>query len=165
MAPTDITVEGVRKLLSSLNPYKAVGPDGLHPRMLKELSSVIAPVLCGIFRASLQFGVLPLDWKQTYVTPIDKKGSKQLPENYRPVTLTCICGKILEHILVSNIARYLKSHHHILNDFQHGFRQFHSCETRLIGFINDVAKDVQNGGQTDVIVMDFSKAFDKVPHK
>jgi retron-type reverse transcriptase len=53
----------------------------------------------------------------------------------------------------------------ILNDFQHGFRKLHSCETQLIGFINDIAKEMQGGGQTDVIVMDFSKAFDKVPHK
>jgi len=70
----------------------------------------------------------------------------------------------MEHILVSNIARHLERHH-ILNDFQHGFRQFHSCETQLIGFINDVAKDMQNGGQTDVMVMDLSKDIDKVPHK
>jgi len=103
---------------------------------------VIAPVLCAIFRASLQFGVVSLDWKQAYVTPIYKKGSKQLPENYRPVSLTCICSKIMEHILVSNIARCLKSHH-ILNDFQHGFRQFYSYETQLIGLINDVAKDAE----------------------
>lgn len=70
----------------------------------------------------------------------------------------------MEHILVSNIVGHFDKHH-ILNDFQHGFRRFHSCETQLIGFINDIAKEMQNGGQSDVIVMDFSKAFDKVPHK
>ena len=74
----------------------------------------------------------------------------------RPVSLTCICSKITEHV-VSNIVRHLESHH-ILNNFQHCFRQLNSCETQLIGFINDFAKDVQNGGQTYVIVMDFSRA-------
>ena len=48
---------------------------------------------------------------------------------------------------------------------QHGFRRGHSCETQLIAFVEDLAKEMQNGGQTDVIVMDFSKAFDKVPHQ
>ena len=125
----------IRLWLQLTSQWKGLGNycDGLHPRVLKELSSVIAPVLCGIFRASLQFGVVLLDWKQAYVTdvsPIYKKGSKQSPENYRPISLTCICSKIMEHILVSSNARYLKSHH-ILNDVQHGFQQIHSCETQL----------------------------------
>lgn len=93
MPPINITVEGVKKLLSSLNPYKAVGPDSLHPRVLKELSTEIAPALCKIFRASLQSGVVPSDWKLAFVTPIYKKGPKQFPENYRPVSLTCICTR------------------------------------------------------------------------
>ena len=119
MAPVDITVEGVKKLLSNLNPYVTVGPDSIHPRVLKELSAVIAPALCNIFRASLQFGVVPSDWKQAHVKPI----SKQLPENYRPVTvsLTCICSKIMGNILVSNIVRHFESQH-ILSVFQHCFR-------------------------------------------
>ena len=85
MAPFDITVEGVRKLLSNLNPYKAVGADIIHPRVLKELSSVIAPALCNIFRASLQFIVVPSDWKRAYITPISKRG----PSNCRKITDQC----------------------------------------------------------------------------
>ena len=148
MASADITVERVKKLLSNLNPYKAVGPDSIHPRVLKELSAVIAPALCNIFRASLRFGVVPSDWKRAHVTPIYKKGPKSLPENYRPVSLACICSTIMEHITVSNIVRHFEIQH-ILNDFQHGFRRFHSCETQLIGFINDVARDMQNGPSAD----------------
>lgn len=101
MAPVDVTVEGVRKLLSNLNPYKAVGADIIHPRVLKELSAVIAPALCNIFRASLQFVVVPSDWKRAYITAIYKKGPKQLPEKYRPVSLPRNCSKIMEHILLS----------------------------------------------------------------
>ena len=67
MAPFDITVEGVRKLLSNLNPYKAVGADIIHPRVLEELSAVIAPALCNIFRASLQFVVVPSDYLETSI--------------------------------------------------------------------------------------------------
>ena len=163
MPPIHITVEGVRKLLSTLNPYKATGPDSIHPRVLRELSTQIAPVLCKIYRSSLQSGNVPSDWKSAYVSPIYKKGSKQQAENYRPISLTCICSKVLEHILVSNIMKHFEKHN-ILNIFQHGFRQSRSCETQLIGLVQDLAKEMQGGGQTDIIVMDFSKAFDKVPH-
>ena len=69
----------------------------------------------------------------------------------------------MEHILVSHISKHL-DRYGILNDSQHGFRWVRSCETQLIAFIDDLAKETQGGGQTDVIVMDFSKAFNKVPH-
>ena len=102
------------------------------------------------------------------VTPIHKKGSRQLPENYRPenyrpVSLTCICCKLMDYVLVSHISKHL-DRYGILNDSQHGFWRARSCETQLIAFIDDHTKEMQGGGQTDVIVMDVSKAFDKVPH-
>ena len=70
----------------------------------------------------------------------------------------------MEHIMVSNIMHHFDQHQ-ILSNLQHGFRDGHTCETQLTAFVDDLAKEMQNGGQTDVIVMDFSKAFDKVPHQ
>ena len=52
----------------------------------------------------------------------------------------------------------------ILYDFQHGFRSSHSCETQLISFIQDLARSADSNTQTDIIIMDFAKAFDKVLH-
>ena len=138
MPPINITVAGVEKLLNKLNPYKAPGPDNLQPRILRELSCQIAPVLCNIFKVSLRTGTVPDKWKLFNVTPIHKKGSRQLPENYRTVSLTCICCKLMAHILVSHISKNL-DRYGILNDSQHGFR----CETQLIAFIDDLAKELQ----------------------
>ena len=164
MPSITITVNGIRKLLTKLNPYKAPGPNNLHPQVLKELSSSIAPALCRIFNPSLKYGVVSSDWKSANVTPLFKKGSKQMAENYRPISLTCICSKIMEHIMVSNIMQPFDQLQ-ILSNLQHGFRKVHSCETQLIAFVDDLAKEIKNGGQSDVIVMDVSKAFDKVPHQ
>ena len=104
----------------------------------------------------MKTSTVPDNWKLTNATPIHKKGSRQLPENYRPVSLTCICCKLMEHFVASHISKHL-DRYGILNDSQHGFRQARSCETQLIVLIDDLAK-------TGVIVMDFSNAFDKVPH-
>ena len=89
--------------------------------------------------------------------------------NYRPVSLTCICCKTLEHILVSNINKHLALDS-ILADCQHGFRSQRSCETQLVQFVHDIISNLDgavNRGhkQTDLIIMDFAKAFDKVPHR
>ncbi len=93
-----------------------------------------------------------------------EEGIQAIARELQAISLTCICSKVMEHILVSNVINHFQKHH-ILNGFQHGFRKLHSCETQLIGFINDIAREMQGGEQTDIIVMDFSKAFDKVPHK
>ena len=75
--------------------------------MLKECSSEIAPILALIYNESLAQGTVPDDWRQANVAPIFKKGEKYDAANYRPVSLTCICCKTLEHIIVSNINKHL----------------------------------------------------------
>ena len=159
-----ITTKGVERLLSKLKPDKASGPDNLSPRVLQELSSVIAPALTSIFRSSMNNGEIPSDWRQANVCPVYKKGPKQRASNYRPISLTCIVSKVLEHIVVSSIMKH-NNKHNILYDLQHGFREGLSCVTQLIGFTHDIFKNMENRKQTDVLVMDFSKAFDKVHHK
>ena len=99
------------------------------------------------------------------VTAIHKKDSKSNPANYRSVSLTSLCCKVMEHILLSHIAKHLAAKNNILIDQQHCFRQRFSCETQLISAVNDWAKCINSRSQTDVILLDFSKAFDSVPHQ
>ena len=97
------------------------------------------------------------------MTPVYKKGEKYKAVNYRPVSLTCILCKQMEHILASNIMAHLNSSN-LLYDKQHGFRSERSCETQLLEFTDDVLKTLRDRKQCDTIIMDFSKAFDKVSH-
>ena len=83
--------------------------------------------------------------------------------NYRPISLTCILCKVLVHILASNIVRHLDGQG-LMYDLQHGFREKRSCETQLIMLVEDLARNAGLGKQTDFILLDFSKAFDKVNH-
>ena len=101
-------------------------------------------------------------WPQGYCL-----GDPEDPANYKPVSLTCICCKSLEHIIMSKIMQHL-SEHKILVESQHG--RGRSCETQLVQFIHDLQENLDgahNRGhkQTDLIIMDFTKAFDKVPHR
>jgi len=123
--------EGVLKLLLNLNPHKAMGPDQLSTRFLREMATSITPSLTLIFQTSLERGTVPDDWKTAHVTPIFKKGDKSKPSNYRPVSLTSICCKTLEHIIFSHLMKFSESHN-ILSDKQHGFRKKRSCESQLI---------------------------------
>ena len=159
----DISIEGVDKLLQGLSPNKASGPDEISLKILKELHHEIAPILTLIFNLSLETGVVPIDWRTADVVPVNKKGSKSKASNYRPISLTCIASKLLEHILVSNSMSHFDDNNH-LSQCQHGFRSEHSCESQLISFTQEVYDNLENGNQTDIIVMDFSKAFDKVDH-
>ena len=163
MPEIQITDRGVSKLLQALDISKAAGPDGLRPRVLKELSSELAPILNLLFQASLHQQSLPDIWKHANVNPIYKKGDKTNTSNYRPVSLTCISCKLLEHIICSNLMQHL-TRHNILHPLQHGFREKRSCETQLKEFDHDIAFNMQKGAQNDVVVMDFAKAFDKVTH-
>ena len=161
-----ITSNGVRKLLEDLNPYKASGPDDVSARLLKECASVITDGLVLVFRASLHQGKIPDDWRHAFITPIHKGGNKNktLAESYRPVSLTSVTCKVLEHIVHSHVISHLDNHN-VLHDSQHGFRRKRSCETQLLKTVHDLAKTLNNKGQTDSVLLDFSKAFDKVCHR
>ena len=158
-----ITTEGVAKLLHGLNPNKATGPDEVPAKILQLAANELAPALSLIFQKSLTTGELPLSWLRANITPIFKKGDRSLASNYRPISLTSICCKILEHIIFSNIMNHFDQYA-ILTDRQHGFRRKHSTESQLILTTHDLANSLNNKSQTDMIIMDFSKAFDTVPH-
>ena len=90
-----VTKEGVTKLLKGLNPSKALGPDELHPRVLKELAMEIGLVFAHLFQQSIDTGEIPTEWSLANICPLFKKGDRSLARNYRPVSLTCILCKLL----------------------------------------------------------------------
>ena len=157
-----VTKEGVTKLLKGLNPSKALGPDELHPRVLKELATELGPVFAHLFQQSIDKGEIPKEWSLANTCPLFRKGDRSLACNYRPVSLTCVPCKLLEHIVCSNIMAHLDEHR-LLSEKQHAFRKWHSCETQLITVIDDWAKILDNQGQVDTFILDFEKAFDTPP--
>ena len=132
-------------------------------KSLLSCTDKIAPVICLLFEKSLKTGQLPSEWTKAQVCPLYKKGDKTDPANYRSISLACILCKVMEHVIASNISRHI-TQHNILFELQHGFREKHSCETQLIELVEDLARRLTLGKQTDLILLDFSKAFDKVNH-
>ena len=109
MKDITVTEEGVKRLLQKTNPQKTSGPDMIPARSLKECAEDLAPILTVIFSKSLQAGIVPDDWKTANVSAVFKKGQRYDPANYRPVSLTCLCCKMLEHIIVSNVMKHVHS--------------------------------------------------------
>ena len=149
--------------LVKLKEGKAPGDDGFVPLFLKKVASEICYPLAEIFNSSLSEGVVPLDWRIANVTPIYKKGSRQDPGNYRPISLTSQIGKLLESIIRDSMVTHLKARK-LIGSTQHGFTQKRSCLTNLLEFMEIITKHVDNGHPVDVIYLDFQKASDKVPH-
>ena len=91
------------KLLKGLNPSKALGPDELHPRVLKVLAIELGPVFAHLFQQSIDTGEIPKEWSLANICPLFSKSDRSIACNYRPVSLTCVPCKLLEHIVRSNI--------------------------------------------------------------
>jgi hypothetical protein len=165
-ALTDLRIDkdAVEKKLKSLKADKSPGPDGLHPRVLKEISDVIADPLAHLFNASMEQGKLPTQWKEAHVSAIYKKGLKKDPSNYRPVSLTCVLCKIMEKIVRDSLVEHLQSNN-LFSEKQYGFMAKRSTTLQLLKVLDEWTEILDEGGQIDSIYLDFQKAFDKVPHK
>jgi len=140
-----------------------MGPNGMHPRVLKELADVIAEPLSIIFESSWRTGEVPEDWRKASVTPIFKKGKKEDPGNYRPVSLSSIPGKMMEQLILEVIIKQVEEKK-VIRSSQHGFTKGKSCLTNLIAFYDGMTGWVDEGRAVNVVYLSFSKVFDTVSH-
>ena len=160
-----LTEKRVREALKKLDPRKAKGPDKVSPWVLKECAEELSLPIFMIFTNSLEQGKLPDIWKSANITPIFKKGNKNNPLNYRPVSLTSVICKLLEKLIREEWVDMLEKQK-MLTGKQFGFREGRSCVSNLLCFYDRVTETMQErDGWVDSIYLDFSKAFDKVPHK
>ena len=116
----------------------------MPPWFLKMFAVKLAPILTNIFQSSIEQGSLPRQWKEANICAIFKKGKKETPDSYRPVSLTSVTCKILEHIIHSHIMGHFEANE-VLVDSQHGFRAKRSTETQLIVTIDDIARALDKG--------------------
>jgi len=161
--PPIIQEEAVNDELCHLDTHKSMGPDGIHPTVLRELAEELAKALSIICQQSWLTGEVPDDWRIASVTPIYKKGQKEDPGNYTPVSLTLVLGKIMERFILSTIIGHVNDNQGI-RPSQHRLMKGRSCLTNLISFYDQVTCLVDEGKAVDVVYLDFSKAFDTVPH-
>ena len=159
-----VTEPQMLKALRSLKVDKSPGPDGLHPRVLKEVAIEIARPLTMLFNASVVHGKIPEAWRKAEVKPIYKKGDKTEPGNYRPVSLTSIICKLFETFLRDALYDHLVKHK-LLSNHQFGFCKGRSCVSQLLVVIHKWMSCMDKDTPTDAIYLDLSKAFDTVPHK
>jgi hypothetical protein len=142
---------------------KSAGPDSIHPCIIRELCLQVCKPLKIIFDKSLEEGKVPSRWKEAIVVPIFKKGSRHDAGNYRPVSLTSVCGKVLERIVRRKVLHHLDRLNYFCNE-QYGFRPHRSCSSQLLTIVEEWTDWLDNRTDFDCIYLDYRKAFDSVPH-
>ena len=157
------TPEIVTRILKTLNGSTSIGPDGIPNVLLKKCAHSLALPLCHIFDVSVRTCKLPHEWKTTLITPIHKKGPTSLPTNYRPISLTCTCCRVMERIVNKNILAFLLNNG-LIKKQQHGFLESKSTCTNLLECVYDWTIALQSKKSVDVVYFDYQKAFDSVSH-
>ena len=144
----------IAKKIKKMKDNKSPGVDGITPKLLKEIVEQISTPLAKLFNLSLEEGIVPSEWKEANITPLFKKGSRNKPENYRPVSLTSVVCKLLETLIRDHMVEFLVKHK-LINTSQHGFLKARSCLTNLLCFLGEITKWVDDGSPVDVVYLDF----------
>ena len=160
----EITEETLLKKLGRLKTSKSPGPDSIHPRVLSEIRQVLVEPLLSIFQTSVKACKIPDPWRDANITAIFKKGDKHVAGNYRPVSLTSICCKLLESFVRDALIKFMKDNK-LFSKKQFGFLSGRSTVLQLLKVLDRWTKILDGGGSVDVIYCDFRKAFDTVPHR
>lgn len=155
------TTNTVRNAIKKLKARSSGGPDGIPPIFYKKLTDVLCYPLAKLFNACFDHKYLPPVWKRAFVTPIFKKGCRTDPNNYRPIALTCTMCKLMESVIKTQMTEFL-SINHIISPHQHAFLSNHSTTTNLLECINDWVLSLQSHHSTDIVYVDFSRAFDSI---
>ena len=160
----DVTNADIISAISDIKSDSACGPDGVPAVLLKNCADELCEPIKLIWSESFHTGIVPEFYKQSYVTPLYKKGDRARALNYRPVSLTSHVIKVYERVLRKIMVAYLEDNN-ILCHNQHGFRSGRSCLTQMLSHFDDVLLGLTNNKDTDAIYLDYAKAFDKVDHR
>ena len=157
--------DDIISLIRQIDPNKATGSDGISGQMLLLCDDSVTLPLHIIFRNILSSSIYPDVWELANVTPIFKKGDKQLIKNYRPISFLPICGKILEKMIFNNPYNYLHLNGLITKN-QSGFRPGDSTTNQLLYLVDEIhqAFDSTESLEVRAVFLDISKAFDKLWH-
>jgi hypothetical protein len=160
----DFNAGNVLLAMSKLKSNLSSGPDGFPPILFKRLKYCLATPLSMIFTQLMSVAAVPDVWKSAIITPVFKKGAAGKVNNYRPISLTCVCSKLMERIISQEMYRHLTVNK-ILHHAQHGFVKGRSTCTNLLESLNDWTISLQYKHGVTVAYIDFSKAFDTVSHE
>jgi hypothetical protein len=160
----DFTTEDIVKAINEINEGSACGDEDIPAMILKKCKEVLSYPIFLLWKQSLNSGYVPKVYKNQIITPVHKKESKAEAANYRPISLTSHIIKIFERLIRNHIVNHLEKNHLICKN-QHGFRKHRSCLTQLLSHIDIILQNFQNNMDTDVIYLDYAKAFDKVDHQ
>ena len=153
-----------RNEILKLNASKSCGPDEIHLQILIELVDFVSKRLALLLNKTMDEGCIPQDWKMVYVSPIFKKGARNKAENYRPISLTSIVGKLMEYFVKDSIMTHMRAEN-LLSSKQYGFINGRSTTIQLLSYLDKCIDTIVSGGIVDTIYFDFAKAFDSVPHE
>ena len=134
-------------------------PNEIHSGVLREMVGGVAKLLSIMFERSWQSGEVPTDGKRRNITPIFKKGKKEDPGNYRPVSVTSVSGKITKQILLKALLRYMENKEEMIGGNHHGFTKSKSCLINLMAFYDRLTTSADKGRATDIIYLDLCKVF------
>ena len=104
-----VTPEMIAKKIKKMKNNKSPGVDGIPPKLVKEIVEQISTPLAKLFNLSVE-GIVPSEWKEANITPLFKKGSRNKPENYRPVSLTSVVCQLLETLIRDHMVEFLVKH-------------------------------------------------------
>ena len=158
-----ITIDqhNVAYAITSLDIKKAFGCDDINPHLIKMCAEYLIHGLTNLFQLSVQTSSIPQQWKVHKIVPVYKKRDRSIVSNYRPILLLCSLSRVLESIIYHKVTDFIRP---LLSPHQYGFLIKRSCLQNLLLSYLFVTDALNHSDAVDAIYLDFSKAFDTLPH-
>jgi hypothetical protein len=148
----------VFSIIKKFSPKNSSGWDGISTKVLKKSSLFIVTPLTHVINDSLSKGIFPNKLKNSVITPLNKKGEKLDPANYRPIAITSSVSKVFEKVFLNRLEAHFNQNN-LFCDNQHVFRKKRSTVTVLFDLVTEIYVSVEKLEKVNLIVYDFKNAF------